>query len=75
MKVFHLVGGQVVGQTATIKELREALAAYPDDMPVMAEWEGVWAFIDPKNFAVEPEVHKGFPEERCPCLMLDVNEY
>lgn len=56
----------------TVMEMKELLAEYPDDMPVMALWEGCNAFI--KEFKVD-SVCKGLEEDRADCLVFDVESY
>ena len=59
------------GSTMTVKELRDTLSHYPDDMPVVATWEGVVAGITIDNFSYKyderymPEMH----------LEIDVENY
>ena len=74
MKTFRYELGHVAGNTMTVKELRDALAEFPDDMPVMAEWEGCHAYIEGSNFAVE-KVGKGCAADDCDGLLIDVNRY
>ena len=74
MKTFLHERGHVAGQTMTVSELRELLTKYQDDMPVLAEWEGVLAYIEPDNFAVE-SVFKGNMNDIFGCLVIDVNKY
>ena len=74
MKDFRYPAGHLAGRTVTVKELREFLAQHPDDMPVMASWEGVWAFIDQAEAVVE-EVTKGNGKDACDCLVFDVNTH
>lgn len=64
MKEFKNEFGRKIGKTMTVSELIDELNAYPKDMPVFAEWEGVNAFILPENFGVKSE-----------CLVIDVNYY
>lgn len=73
-KVFHHKNGNQCGSTLTVKELRECLSAYPEDMPVMATWEGVVACIEEDMMAVEP-IDKGLAVERCEGLLIDVGNY
>lgn len=56
------------GLTMTVKELRSALSEYQDDLPVIAEWEGVAAGIRPEN--IKRETHNGREE-----LAIDVEQY
>lgn len=72
MKEFRYSTEVLAGNTVTVKELMEALSKYPEDMPVMATWEGVHAFIDPELFSVEV-VSKGHKEDDCDCLVINVN--
>ena len=72
MKTFRYNKGHPAGSTMTVKELKELLSKHPDDMPVMATWEGVTAFID--DFSVV-SVSKGMEEDREDCLMFDVECY
>ena len=71
MKEFRYPAGHSAGKTATVKEMREFLTRFPDDMPVMATWEGVWAYVDPENAEVE-KVTKGNDADACKCLVFDV---
>lgn len=74
MKTFRYPLGHEAGKTMTVAELRAVLESYPDDMPVLAEWEGVQAYIKPDAFSVEP-VSKGHKDDECRCLVIDVNRY
>ena len=38
--------------TMTVKELRDELSKYPEDMPVIATWEGVLAGITQDGFSI-----------------------
>jgi len=40
MKTFHHKVGTVACTTMTVVELKEFLSKFPDDIPVMEEWEG-----------------------------------
>lgn len=74
-KTFLYPLGRECGTTLTVKGLREALAKYPDDLPVFAEWEGVWAFVEEKSFSTAPcdKVDTAKPGESA--LVIDVNAY
>lgn len=74
MKTFRYPAGHEAGATMTVAELRAALEGFPDDMPVLAEWEGVLAYIQPEAFSVEA-VSKGHEDDDCECLVIDVNQY
>jgi len=76
MKEFNSKGGSLAGRTMTVSELKAKLDNYPDDMPVIATWEGVHAYID--DFCEEFEigkVHKGDKSQECDCLIIDVESY
>ena len=72
MKSFRYGLGHLAGKTVTVKELKDELDKYPDDMPVMAEWEAVTACIDPEEFSIQ-SISKGMEEDREDCLVIDVN--
>lgn len=75
MKTFSSSAGfKVLGETMTVKELREKLSEYPDDMPVFGEWEGCYGFIIPQNFSTV-RTGKGYADDICDCLLIDVNDY
>ena len=74
MKTFRYKKGHEAGKTLTVAELREVLSHYPDDMPVMAEWECVWAYVCLEAFSIQ-RVSKGMEEDACDCLVLGVDEY
>ena len=57
----------------TVGDLRKKLAEYPDDTPVMAEWEGVCAYVQPGSF-YSKSVSKLGDEER-DCLIVNVDVY
>ena len=61
-------------KTMTVKDLISALEAYPDEMPVYAEWEGVHAYLAACNFTVSTAIK--FPGGKLvPSLIIDVGEY
>ena len=74
MKTFRYPMGHFAGETITVSELRDELAKFPPDMPVMAQWEGCHAYIDPSSFGVE-KISKGFAEDECDCLVINVDTY
>lgn len=74
MKEFRYEKGHLAGRTLTVKELIEKLHEYDDDLPVMATWESVNAYIDPDNFELKT-VSKGHDEDECVCLVIDVEEH
>jgi len=57
--------------TMTIAELRSKLADYPDDMPVLFEWEG--QRLPACFFSVEVYPAPDHPDA-CDCLVIDVNQ-
>jgi hypothetical protein len=74
MKIYTNRWGQEIGQTMTVKELREKLAEYPDDMPVFGGYEGVKGCINPGSFEVAEYTRCRVQDEQ-PCLMIDVEDY
>lgn len=74
MKTFRYKLGHEAGETLTVSELKIELSKYPDEMPVMATWEGVNAYIDSEDFEIYC-VHKGNEEDEEQCLIIDVGRY
>lgn len=74
MKKFRYQLGHLACTTMTVAELKTALAKYPDTMPVLAEWEGVHAPIEPENLQLK-EFHCGDTRDMEQCLIIDVNDY
>lgn len=74
MKTFRYTLGHKAGTTVTVGELIDALSDYAHNMPVMAQWEGVDAFVRKENFSVK-HVDKGHDDDACDCLIIDVNQY
>ena len=74
MKTFRYELGHEAGKTLTVAELKKELEKYPDNMPVMATWEGVTAYIDSENFETD-YVCKGKVEDKEMCLVIDVEQY
>jgi hypothetical protein len=64
-----------IGSTMTVSELREKLNEYPQDMPVLATWEGIHTFFAPESFKVERygggSIHH---EDACDCVVIDVDQ-
>jgi len=56
-------------QTMTVAELKQYLGNYPDDMPVVATWEGQISGFYPEMFSQE-EVPGHYTEK---LLMIDVD--
>jgi hypothetical protein len=61
-----------IGVTMTVAEVREKLAEFPPDMPVIAEWEGTWNYFAPVDFRVERH-GKCRSEDDCDCLVVNVD--
>lgn len=68
MKAFTYPHMQIT--TMTVAELREKLAEYPDDMPVLFEWEGQRIPAGP--FTVEVFPKREHPDA-CDCLIIGVD--
>lgn len=68
---FQSKDGMPAFETMTVKELREKLAEYGDDMPVMAEYEGLHTCITAACFTVQAV---GYTEEdRCAGVVIEVD--
>lgn len=67
MKTFYYDHGAVMGATLTVGELKAVLANYPDEMPVLATWEGITTCFHADGV----EVGQFFSED---CLVFDVND-
>ena len=74
MKTFRYPLGNEDGKTMTVAELRERLNEFPQDMPVLAEWEGIWVFIRPDRFKVE-RATGWHPDDNCDVLVIDVDQF
>jgi hypothetical protein len=72
MKIFRYPHGNIAKQTMTVKELREALEEFPDNMPIFAEWETVCGPLDSRFFTIQP-IGYGFADDNEDCLIMDVN--
>lgn len=73
MKTFRWAHGGTRFSTMTIGELKSLLSKYPDDIPVLAEWEGQFMPLDPdvKIVPYDP----GFEADRADCLVINVDGY
>ena len=71
MKTWHYPHGRIALRTMTVGELRELLAGYPDDLPVVPTYEGTWGSLHQSCTAVE-SVSFGRDDDREHCLILDV---
>jgi hypothetical protein len=70
VKAFRYPLGHVWRYVSTVGELMEVLRQFPEDMPVLAEWEGTHhALLDPK---VAHDFHAGKEEDSCSVLVFDV---
>ena len=74
MKTFRYRLGHFAGQTMTVAELRAKLSEHPDDMPVMAYWEGQDAYIGQDCFKVK-KVNMGYLDDECDVLSICVDIY
>lgn len=72
MKTFRYEKGHVCGETLTVGEMRSLLYYYPEDMPMIATWEGTLNFFTENSMRILT-VSKGFKEDECECLVIDVN--
>ena len=72
MKTFKYPVGHEAGRTLTVGELKGVLDQFSDDMPVMATWEGVFAYMEHHSLEI---VDKGCPEDAAQCLVFDVEHY
>lgn len=74
--------------TITVGEMKAILAKHPDDMPVLATWEGIYTsfrglnYFNPRNgetrdyVEVEtPTNYFPFEDLKEPCLVFDVDQY
>ena len=58
-------------KTMTVSELINCLNKFPQDMPVFAEWEGVFAPIREENI----EINDPMPHEKIDALIIYVEDY
>lgn len=72
MKTFRYPLGHIHYKALTVEELIERLSAYPKDMPVLAEWEGVCTGSEDWTFYTEINFNGGMTEDACDVLILDV---
>lgn len=61
----------IVEPTLTVAELRALLATFPDDLPVVATWEGQVKTLSASQFAVERATLG--PHSRSDSLFIDVD--
>jgi len=74
MKTFRYPKGHEAGKTMTVLELKKKLESYPDDMPVLATYEEMHGYVVPDSFSVD-KVSKGYVDDECDCLIIDVERY
>ena len=55
----------------TVSELREKLNEYPQDMPVIAQWEGTWNHFTPESFRLGRHMYC-HADDVCDVLIIDV---
>jgi hypothetical protein len=62
------------GSTLTVEELRNILSQYPNDMPVLATWEGLHICLHPNSFEATDDISM-LPENGGKVLVVDVDNY
>ena len=72
MRILKYKTGHQQEKTVTVRELRALLEAYPDGLPVLATWEGVYASIRPQRIQRKKLPQLKNEEE---CLIIDVGKY
>lgn len=60
--------------TTSVKQLRDALAKYPDDMPVVPTWEGIFTEFRLDRLEVAHTKIKYNDEKPQDILVIDVNQ-
>ena len=65
-------GNTIIERTATVKDLMAFLGQFPDDMPVIATWEGVIRGIG-NNESEQGKVYQGQVESEA--LIIDAEGY
>lgn len=77
MKTWRYKLGHDAKTTLTVAELISKLKEYPDDMPVLCQWESVKGAMQNNDydFIVTKNYHCGEPEDSCDVLEIDVNSY
>ena len=71
MKEFNYKLGHSAGETMTVSELKAELDKYPDDMPVIATWEGTSNFICADDFEIKKFCCYGNEKQKVDCLYID----
>jgi len=71
VKEFRYKDGRVRGKTMTCAELITVLQQHPADMPVMATWESVNAYLEESEVMI---VDKS-GDDPVECLVFDVEHY
>jgi hypothetical protein len=59
----------------TVGELKKALSEYPEDTPVMVEWEGEKSGIRREEFTYDRLIPTDDPEEDTFELLINVDNY
>lgn len=62
------------GSTLTVEELCSILSQYPNDMPVLATWEGLHICLNPQSFEATDKIGI-FPENGGKVLVIDVDNF
>jgi hypothetical protein len=79
MKTFHFELGHEDFSTLTVGELKAILDKFPDEMPVLATWEGIYTpFRAQRGAEVYFEVvtpKHWLESDNVPCLVFDVDNY
>jgi hypothetical protein len=69
-KVFHHKAGHIARRTCTVAELRDYLSQFPENMPIVATWEGtVHGLSSPE---VWEDFDYDFEADKCDVLAFDV---
>lgn len=71
MKKLRSKVGHTQYETMTIAELREELSRYPDDMAVLATWEGIYTAFNVDNIDIDYIAHV-HPDDAQNCVIIDV---
>lgn len=74
MKAFKDIVGDVIFETMTIAELRAKLAPYPDQTPVLGEWDGMLGAIQRDSFESK-DVQPGESPNPCSALVIRIVSY
>lgn len=72
MKTFRYPKGHLAGEALTVGELKEILSSHPEDMPVLATWEGCLVFVNKTEVDDITHYHE---DDNCKCLIIDADDY